>query len=82
MSTRLRPEWIVVSSVQNVEGDRCVDVFRRPNRTFGFEEFRRDPEDGGAWTPLHHYSATEYADQPAADAAARRCVVWLARMTN
>jgi len=33
-----RPGWAI---------DRCVDVFARPDGTFGFEEFRRDPEDMG-----------------------------------
>ena len=28
-------------------GMRCVDLFRRPDGTFGYEEFRRDPEDQG-----------------------------------
>ena len=25
-----------------MDGIRCVDIFYRPNGTFGFEEFRRD----------------------------------------
>ncbi|HEY2564091.1 MAG TPA: hypothetical protein VGI44_10300, partial [Acidimicrobiales bacterium] len=31
--------------------DRCVDIFSRPDGTFGFEEFRRDPEDMGGMDP-------------------------------
>src|SRR5215831_16160475 len=47
MSRRLDKSWTVVASYQTSEADRCVDVFSRPEGTFGFEEFRRDPEDMG-----------------------------------
>ena len=47
MSKRIDKSWVVFSSVENLEHDRCVDLFSRPDDTFGFEEFRRDPEDGG-----------------------------------
>jgi hypothetical protein len=30
-------------------------VFARPDGSFGFEEFRRDPEDVGAWTPVSYF---------------------------
>ena len=48
MSARLDPSWKVVASPSTPAIDRCVDVFRRPDGTFGFEEFRCDPEDMGA----------------------------------
>ena len=54
-----------------------MDVFVRPNGSFGFEEFRRDPEDMGAWTPVHYFSATEYSTENAAIEGARRLVAWL-----
>jgi hypothetical protein len=41
-------------------GDRCVDVFTRPDESFGFEEFRRDAEDAGAWTPVSYFSGLRY----------------------
>ena len=47
MSSRLDKSWTVLASHQTLEADRCVDVFSRPDGTFGFEEFRRDPEDMG-----------------------------------
>ncbi|SFI32508.1 hypothetical protein SAMN05216304_102260 [Bosea sp. OK403] len=50
MSGRIDPSWLVFDSVENVEHDRCVDCFSLPDGSFGFEEFRRDVEDGGAWT--------------------------------
>jgi hypothetical protein len=76
MSSRLDPSWVVVTSVQTLSGDRCVDIFVRPSGTFGYEEFRRDPEDMGAWTPLHYYSDQEFPGLDETIAAARRSVAW------
>jgi hypothetical protein len=57
--------------------DRCVDIFLRPDGTFGFEEFRRDPEDRGAWTPVAYFSGQDYDTEAEALAAARTRVPWL-----
>lgn len=56
-----------------------MDVFLRPSGTFGFEEFRRDPEDMGAWTPLHYYCENEFLDLESTLRAARRTVSWFAQ---
>ncbi|MDX3808259.1 hypothetical protein ACXIUS_09910 [Bosea thiooxidans] len=77
VSRRLDKSWLVFDSVENDEHDRCVDLFSRPDGTFGFEEFRRDAEDGGAWTPVHYYSGLSYAIQQDALEAATRAVPWL-----
>jgi hypothetical protein len=68
---------LVLASHQTDEGNRCVDIFSRPDGTFGFEEFRRDPEDLGVWTPLSYFSGREYQTEDDAVAAAQRAVVWL-----
>jgi hypothetical protein len=68
----------VLASYQTLEADRCVDVFSRPDGTFGFEEFRRDPEDLGVWTPVSYYSRGEYPSANAALIAAQQAVPWLA----
>ena len=39
----------VRNSVNNEYADRCVDFFVRADGSFGYKEFRRDPEDQGAW---------------------------------
>jgi len=77
MSSRIHPSWTVVESVHTPEADRCVDVFSRPDGTWGFEEFRRDAEDMGRWTPLWHYAATAYGSRAEVIAAATRLVTWL-----
>jgi hypothetical protein len=78
MSKRLDPSWIVVESVENPQHDRCVDVFVRPDGSFGFEEFRRDPEDAGAWTPIGSFSDLRQTSKADALAAAAHRVAWLA----
>ena len=35
----------------------------RDDGTFGFEEYRRDPEDLRGWFPLHRYSTQVYATE-------------------
>ena len=77
MSARLDPSWKVLDSPSTVAVDRCVDIFARPDGTFGFEEFRRDPEDMGAWTPVAYYSGRAFATEQEALAAARSAVPWL-----
>lgn len=76
MSKRLHPSWVVTDSIENPGHDRCVDLFRRPDGTYGFEEFRRDPEDQGAWTPVAWFSGLGFATEAAARAEAMRRVVW------
>ena len=82
MSNRIDKSWVVFVSIENAEHDRCVDIFSRPTNTYGFEEFRRDPEDCGEWTPISYYSGTLYETADAALAAAERAVPWLARRVN
>jgi hypothetical protein len=78
MSKRIDKSWLVFTSIENVAHDRCVDLFSRPDGTFGFEEFRRDPEDRGAWTPVAYYSGGVFAAAGDVYAAAERAVPWLA----
>jgi hypothetical protein len=49
----------------------------RPDGSFGFEEFRRDAEDMGAWTPVAYYSDRVFESSEEAVAAARQSVIWL-----
>ena len=77
MSQRTEKSWVVFDSIENAEHDRCVDLFRRPDGSFGFEEFRRDVEDAGAWTPVAYYSWAAYDSTEVALAAALVAVAWL-----
>lgn len=77
MSKRIDQSWVVFASIENETHDRCVDIFFRPDSTFGFEEFRRNVEDAGAWTPVQFYSGKAYATVDDAYHAAETMVRWL-----
>ena len=79
MSRRIDKSWTVLKSIETDDGHRCVDLFRRPDGTFGYDEFRRDPEDQGEWTPVRFASAQKYASLEEARAAARGAVAWMLR---
>jgi hypothetical protein len=81
MSARIDKSWLVLASHQTPEGDRCVDLFSRPDGTFGYEEFRKDSEDMGAWTPVAYYSALSFATADEAFAAAAIRIPWLAALS-
>jgi hypothetical protein len=67
----------VLVSHQTADASRCVDIFARPDGSFGFEEFRRDPEDMGVWTPIGYFSGLEFTTEAGAADAARADVPWL-----
>jgi hypothetical protein len=67
----------VLASLENPHGDYCVDVFVRVDGTFGFEEYRRDPEDGARWRSLHRYSGHLFNSEEDALAQAKASVAWL-----
>lgn len=56
---------------------RCVDVFLRPDGTFGFEEYRRDAEDAQGWFPVGFFGDRVFDSAEAALAEARGLVAWL-----
>jgi hypothetical protein len=77
VSRRIDKSWTVLQSLETDDGLRCVDLFRRPDGTFGYEEFRRDPEDRGLWTPVSFASCLSYPSLDAARGAAAAAVKWL-----
>ena len=77
MSKRIDKSWLVFTSIENLEHNKCVDLFARPDGSYGFEEFRRDVEDGGNWTPIQYFSGSVYASREDAVSAAMQSVGWL-----
>ena len=57
----------VILSVNNDEGHLCVDIFIRENKTFGFEEYRKDPENIDGWYKVGNYSDKIYKNQKGID---------------
>ena len=72
----------VLRSINNDDASRCVDIFLRPEGTIGFEEYRRDVEDGRGWFPVGGYSSRMFNDESAAFTAAIAEVPWLRQATG
>ena len=69
---------VVLTSIENTEGNLCVDIFVRADGTFGFEEYRRDVEDQ-RWAKVGYNAHRIFASQDEARAAARAVVAWMRR---
>jgi hypothetical protein len=76
MSGREQPSSVVVASFENDEANRCVDLFTRADGSWGYEEYRRDPEDRGAWSRVGGFAEARYPTRAAALAAAAK-IPWL-----
>jgi hypothetical protein len=67
----------VLQSLHNLTQERCIDVFVRDDGSFGYDEYRRDYEDGGGWFSLHYYSHLVFASQADARNHAEESVAWV-----
>ncbi|PWJ16976.1 hypothetical protein [Jannaschia seohaensis] len=66
---------VVVVSLEDAGGDRCVDLIREGAAWF-WVECRRDPEDAHGWRRLHPPRGA-FPDRAGALADARADVGWL-----
>lgn len=67
----------VLKSINWHDEGRCVDIFVRPDGSFGFEEFRRDLEDGRGWFPIGFHGERVFEKSEGAFDAALVSVPWL-----
>jgi hypothetical protein len=67
----------VLRSIDSDDASRCVDVFLRPEGSVGFEEYRRDVEDGRGWFAIGGYASRTFDDERAAFEAALAEIPWL-----
>lgn len=68
---------VVIASLEDVTGDRCVDILCKDRALWSFVECRRDPEDAHGWRRLTIPAEPWLPDRAAAEAAARAAVDWL-----
>ena len=68
---------VVTRSISSDEGLRCVDIFRRKDNRFGFEEYRKDPENIDGWYNVGYYSDKIYKNQKEAYKNACKNILWL-----
>ena len=60
-----------------------MDIFRRPSGSYGFEEYRRDPEDRRGWFPIGYFGDAVFETEAAATHEARAQIPWFDEaMTN
>ena len=72
-----RPVNEVLRTISASSGERRVEIYRRPDGTFGFEEWRYD-ESEQAWLPFGRYSHAIIDTLENAEREARARVSWLA----
>ncbi|WP_224824083.1 hypothetical protein [Cognatishimia sp. MH4019] len=62
----------------NLDGETvCVDIFQRPDGSFGFDEFRRDPEDMRGWFSIGYHGDKRFETAEDALNSAKDTVGWL-----
>lgn len=68
--------YTVLSSTNSSDGTQCVDIFRRADGSYGFDVFRRDPEDPRGWYSVGYFGDRLFPSSQAAQIAARTAVSW------
>ena len=67
----------VVRSINNNDQSLCVDIFRRKDKTYGFEEYRRDKETHEGWYKVNSFEDYVYFSEQEALTNAYKIVSWL-----
>jgi len=66
----------VVNSFDNDEKNRCVDIVQDLDGNFGFQEFRREPEDISGWFLIRDSSPIHFSSEAEAIKGAQKGVKW------
>ena len=48
-------DQVVINSINNDDNNLCIDFFIRNNNTFGYQEYRKDPENISGWYRIGNY---------------------------
>jgi len=68
---------VVVASLEDETGDRCVDIIKHPQGHYTFAECRRDPEDSHGWRRLSEAEGDAYKTEYDAYRGAIKAAPWL-----
>ncbi|MDP5084342.1 MAG: hypothetical protein NWQ23_02900 [Yoonia sp.] len=68
---------LVLASIEDEGGDRCIDIVQLTDGTFTFRECRRDPEDGHGWRYLSEAEPPKFESEASARKAAAETVGWM-----
>ena len=72
-----RRNRLVLASLEDGTGLRCVDIYRTRDGNILWDEWRRDPEDTSGWHATGRRAGEVYADEAAAREAATSAIEWL-----
>ncbi|MDH3263732.1 MAG: hypothetical protein OEM24_07015 [Paracoccaceae bacterium] len=67
---------VVLASLEDADGRRCVDILRTGEAACGWRECRRDPEDGTGWRSVGGERGS-FGSEADARADAGHAVAWL-----
>jgi hypothetical protein len=67
----------VLASIEDPSRTICVDIFRRADGTFGFEEYRANLDGGVGWKSLARFSHLIFASGAEALHEAQRVIPWI-----
>tara|TARA_Y100000991_G_scaffold91855_1_gene69348 strand:- start:1703 stop:1945 length:243 start_codon:yes stop_codon:yes gene_type:complete len=70
-------DQVVVNSINNDNNNLCVDFFIRNNKTFGYQEYRKDPENMSEWYRIGNYDHKVFLSKYDAYKDAKKRIVWL-----
>ena len=71
-----RRNRLVLVSLEDGTGLRCVDIYRSRDGDILWDEWRRDPEDSSGWHATGRRGGV-YGDEAAARQAAIAAIEWL-----
>ena len=68
---------IVVRSINNFDKNRCIDIFKREDNSFGYEEYRRDAETNEGWYTVGFLEELIFTKEEEAYTNACKNILWL-----
>jgi hypothetical protein len=67
-------DYVVTDCIEHPEKNRCVDIIRRQDGKYRFQEWRRDIEDTSGWILLFDSQPVVFgSEREALSAASLRC---------
>ena len=69
-------DQVVINSINNDNNNLCIDFFFRKNKTFGYQEYRKDPENISEWYRIGNYDYKVFSNKDDAYHDAKKTIVW------
>ena len=69
-------DQVVINSINNDNNNLCIDFFNRNNKTFGYQEYRKDPENISGWYRIGNYDYKVFSNKDDAYHDAKKTIVW------